>query len=95
MQRTALGQLDGGLSRRLLGLRSDLIELEALIALRLSTFRKRMMDQFREPGLNKPPQKIATSLNGLLATASAGEVIREGAIVVIAGPAERREILSV
>ena len=31
MQRTALSQLDGGLSRRLLKLRSDLIGLEALI----------------------------------------------------------------
>jgi tRNA modification GTPase len=30
MQRTALGQLDGGLSRRLLSLRDDLIGLEAL-----------------------------------------------------------------
>src|SRR3954469_23372645 len=32
MQRVALEQLDGSLSRRLLSLRSDLIELEALIA---------------------------------------------------------------
>ena len=31
MQRAALGQLDGGLSRRLLSLRDNLIDLEALI----------------------------------------------------------------
>jgi tRNA modification GTPase len=71
MQRTALGQLDGGLSRRLLSLRNDLIGLEALIAYDV--------DFPEEEG-------ITSSLEALLSTASAGEVIREGAVVVIAGP---------
>jgi len=85
MQRTALGQLDGGLSRRLLGLRSDLIELEALIAYDVD-FPEEDDGPISRTRIEQAAAKIATSLSALLATASAGEVIREGAIVVIAGP---------
>lgn len=84
MHRAALGQLDGGLSRRLLLLREDLIGLEALIAYDID-----FPDEDDGP---VSPQRVGgaigslkEALEKLLATASAGELIREGAVVVIAG----------
>ena len=85
MQRTALGQLDGGLSRRLLGLRDDLIGLEALIAYDVD-FPEEDDGPVPRERIDQTARGIRKSLEALLSTASAGEVIREGAIVVIAGP---------
>lgn len=85
MQRTALGQLDGGLSRRLLGLRNDLIGLEALIAYDVD-FPEEDDGPVPRKKIDQAAAGIGLSLDALLATAPAGEVIREGAIVVIAGP---------
>jgi tRNA modification GTPase len=85
MQRTAIGQLDGGLSRRLLGLRDSLIELEALIVYDID-FPEEDDGPIPREKVEKSAAEIITSLKALLATAPAGELIREGAIVVIAGP---------
>jgi tRNA modification GTPase len=85
MQRTALGQLDGGLSRRLLSLRSDLIGLEALIAYDVD-FPEEDDGPVPRKRIDQAAEGIAGSLEALVSTGSAGEVIREGAIVVIAGP---------
>jgi tRNA modification GTPase len=85
MQRTALGQLDGGLSRRLLSLRNDLIGLEALIAYDVD-FPEEDDGPIPRERIDQAVEGITRSLEALLSTASAGEVIREGAIVVIAGP---------
>lgn len=85
MQRTALGQLDGGLSRRLLGLRNDLIGLEALIAYDVD-FPEEDDGPVPRKKIDQAAAGIGLSLDALLATAPAGEVIRDGAIVVIAGP---------
>lgn len=83
-QRAALSQLDGGLSRRVLALRESLLELEALIVYDI--------DFPEEDDGPVTPQRIVgatdqtlTALDDLLATARAGELIREGALVVIAG----------
>jgi tRNA modification GTPase len=83
-QRAALNQLDGGLSRRVLALRESLLGLEALIAYDI--------DFPEEDDGPVAPERILTAtdetlsaLNDLLATARAGELIREGALVVIAG----------
>ncbi len=83
-QRTALNQLDGGLSRRVLDLREGLLELEALIAYDI--------DFPEEDDGPIPPERIETAadrtlqaLDALLSTARVGELIREGALVVIAG----------
>ncbi len=84
MQRTALGQLDGGLSRRLLALRSDLIELEALIAYDVD-FPEEDDGPIPRQRIERATEGIASSLKALLATVPAGEVVRDGAIVVIAG----------
>ena len=85
MRRTALGQLDGGLSRRLLQLRSSLIDLEALIVYDID-FPEEDDGPVSRERVDKAATDIALSLEALLATAPTGELIREGAIVVIAGP---------
>jgi tRNA modification GTPase len=85
MKRTALGQLDGGLSRRLLQLTDSLIELEALIVYDID-FPEEDDGPIPREKVEKSAVEIVTSLKALLATAPAGELIREGAIVVIAGP---------
>ena len=85
MQRTALGQLDGGLSRRLLSLRNDLIGLEALIAYDVD-FPEEDDGPIPRKRIDQAVEGIAISLDALLSTAAAGEVIRDGAVVVIAGP---------
>ena len=85
MRRTALGQLDGGLSRRLLLLRDNLIDLEALIVYDID-FPEEDDGPVPREKVNQGAIQIAKSLKALLATAPAGELIREGAVVVIAGP---------
>lgn len=85
MQHAALGQLDGGLSRRLLELRDDLIELEALIAYDID-FPEEDDGPVPRERIERAVREVRGSLASLLATAGAGELIREGALVVIAGP---------
>jgi tRNA modification GTPase len=85
MQHAALSQLDGGLSRRLLKLRDDLIGLEALIAYDID-FPEEDDGPVPREKIESSIANMITSLEALLATAPAGELIREGAVVVIAGP---------
>jgi tRNA modification GTPase len=85
MQQTALAQLDGGLSRRLLLLRDSLIDLEALIVYDID-FPEEDDGPISRERVEKTAAAIVESLQALLATAPAGELIREGAVVVIAGP---------
>jgi len=85
MQQTALAQLDGGLSRRLLLLRDSLIDLEALIVYDID-FPEEDDGPISRDRVEKAAAGIVESLQALLATAPAGELIREGAVVVIAGP---------
>lgn len=85
MQDTALAQLDGGLSRRLSVLRGQLLELEALIAYDVD-FPEEDDGPIPAARIEGSIKEILTALNELLATALAGEIVREGAVVVIAGP---------
>ena len=85
MQRAALGQLDGGLSRRLLDLRSDLIGLEALIAYDVD-FPDEDDGPIPRERIQGTTADVVTALKSLLATIPIGEIVREGAVVVIAGP---------
>ena len=85
MQDAALAQLDGGLSRRLGALRNQLLELEALIAYDVD-FPEEDDGPISRDRIENAIKTVLTSLDGLLATVPAGEVVREGAIVVIAGP---------
>ena len=85
MHAEALSQLDGGLSRRFLALRDDVIGLEALLAYDIDF-----------PGEDDGPiaparvEAVATallaSLDALGATAPRAAILRDGAMVVIAGP---------
>ena len=85
MQRTAINQLDGGLSRRLLDLRNELIELEALIAYDVD-FPDEDDGPIPRARIEEASELVLNSLDRLLATAPVGELVREGAVVVIAGP---------
>ena len=85
MQRVALQQLDGNLSRRLMRLRSELIELEALIAYDVD-FPEEDDGPIDRSTISAKTQAVMQSMTSLLATTHTGEIIREGALVVIAGP---------
>jgi tRNA modification GTPase len=85
MQHSALSQLDGGLSRRLQQLREDLLGLESLIAYDID-FPEEDDGPVPRGKIEDAIAKMVASLEALLATAPAGELIREGAVVVIAGP---------
>ena len=85
MQRAALAQLDGGLSRRLSDLRHDLIELEALIAYDVD-FPEEDDGPIPRSRIDRSANSVLEALRALLGTVSVGELVREGALVVIAGP---------
>jgi tRNA modification GTPase len=85
MRRAALVQLDGGLSRRVGALREALLHVEALLAYDI--------DFPEEDDGPVPRSRIAAAaaaarrgVEALLATAPAGAIARDGAVVVIAGP---------
>ena len=82
--RSALRQLEGGLSRRLAALRERLIELLALLGYEVD-----FPEEDDGPiGLRQIAGLLETArldLDALLATAPAGERLREGALVVFAG----------
>jgi tRNA modification GTPase len=83
-QRAALNQLDGGLSRRVLALRESLLDLEALIAYDID-FPEEDDGPIAPERISGATDRTLTALDQLLTTARAGELIREGALVVIAG----------
>ncbi|MDO8501730.1 MAG: tRNA uridine-5-carboxymethylaminomethyl(34) synthesis GTPase MnmE [Gemmatimonadaceae bacterium] len=84
MHRAALGQLDGGLSRRIAVIRSNLISVESLIAYDID-FPEEDDGPISRNRIGMDVEVLLTSLDVLLATVPVGEMIREGAIVVIAG----------
>jgi tRNA modification GTPase len=84
MQRVAMAQLDGGLSRRIEELRSGVIGLESLIAYDID-FPEEDDGPIPKSRITTATKRVVTSLNELLATAPAGELVRNGALVVIAG----------
>jgi tRNA modification GTPase len=84
MHKTALGQLDGGLSRRIEVLRSQLLSLAAMIAYDID-FPEEDDGPVPRERIAGETEKLVLSLDQLLSTIPAGEMIREGAIVVIAG----------
>lgn len=83
-QRVALAQLDGGLSRQIAALRTSIIGVEALCAYDID------FPEEDEPPVPKERviaavDAVLSELQALLATAPLGEIVREGAVVVIAG----------
>jgi tRNA modification GTPase len=84
-RRRALAQLDQGLSRRLESLRGEILELEGLTAYEI--------DFPEEDDGPVAPERVVRAWEGtrarvvdLLGTAAEGERLREGALLVIAGP---------
>lgn len=82
--RSALHQLEGGLSRRLAGLRASLVECQALLSYAI--------DFPEEDDPPVPPAELAGRLSAvagqvarLAATAPSAERLREGALLVFAG----------
>lgn len=84
MHHAAMGQLDGGLSRRIAALRSKVIEIESLIAYDID-FPEEDDGPIPRQRISEEIRSLLSSLDDLLRTVPAGEMIREGAIVVIAG----------
>jgi tRNA modification GTPase len=84
MQRAALTQLDGGLSARIRALRSAVLEVEALIAYDID-FPEEDDGPVARDRVAASAAAAAGQIHSLLATAPAGELVRAGAVVVIAG----------
>jgi tRNA modification GTPase len=84
MQRTALYHLEGGLSARIAALRSDVIQLESLIAYDID-FPEEDDGPISSERILESARKLLESLDLLLSTIPIGQIVREGAIVVIAG----------
>lgn len=81
----ALAQLDGALSRRLTALRDQVIELEALLAYAVD-FPEEDDGPIAPARVTHAIDALHTALTALLATARTGAMVRDGALVVIAGP---------
>ena len=84
MRRLVLHQLDGSLSRRIDDLRSRLLDLEALIAYDID-FPEEDHGPVSRTRVSETAASIQEMLNNLLETAITTEIVRDGAIAVIAG----------
>jgi len=84
MHRAALMQLDGGLSRRIAALRNQIISLEALIAYDID-FPEEDDGPISRERIAMEVEVLLMALDALLSTVPHGEMIREGAVVVVAG----------
>jgi len=80
----AVVQAEGGLTRRIEGLRQGILEVEALLAHHLD-----FPDEDEAPtpvgGLVNALEPVVASLERLLATAPGGRLLQAGAVVVLAG----------
>ena len=85
MRDTALRQLDGGLSRRIAALRDRILDVEALIAYDVDFPEEDDGPVPRERVLTAVDAALA-DVDALLATVPAGQIVRNGATVVLAGP---------
>ena len=83
-RRRALQQLERGLSGRLEGLRSEILELEALIAYDID-FPEEDEGPVSEKTVRRAWCVVRDRIADLLKTAPEGERLREGALLVIAG----------
>ena len=85
MHRVALRQMDGRLTARIAVLRQAVLELEALLAFDID-FPDEDQGAVPRARILAAAHALAASLEGVLATARTGEILREGALVVLAGP---------
>lgn len=84
MQQAALNQLDGGLSSRIASLRESILSLESLIAYDVD-FPEEDDGPISQERIIRSTDDLLGNLDLLLSTIPVGEIVRNGAIVVIAG----------
>ncbi len=84
LRRTALDQLDRGLSERVSSLRSALVRLEALLAHHVD-FPEEDEAPVDVAEVAEQGERVVRALDELLRTAPEGELLREGAVTVLAG----------
>ena len=84
LHRAALGQLEEGLSARVTELRRALVRVEALLAHHLD-FPEEDDAPVALDVVSSEAGTVVDRLEGLLATAPEGELLREGALTVLAG----------
>src|SRR5207247_9849777 len=84
-RRRGLQQLDRGLSQRLEALRGEILELEALLAYEID-FPEEDEGPVRPERVTNAWRAARERVARLLRTAPEGERLREGALLVIAGP---------
>lgn len=81
----ALRQLDGGLSRRLNALRSDVLDLEALMAYDID-FPEEDDGPVDRSRVTAAIAAALDAMDRLIASTPGGELVRHGALVAIVGP---------
>lgn len=84
LHRAALDQLDEGLSRRVSGIRRRLVHLEALLVHHID-FPEEDEPPVSVEEVAREADRLEADLDRLLATAAEGELLREGALTVLAG----------
>jgi len=84
LHRAALGQLERGLSRRVGALREALVGLEALLAHHID-FPEEDEPPVPLARIAEEAELVAAQIEAMLATAPEGELLREGALTVLAG----------
>jgi tRNA modification GTPase len=85
MHRAAIHQLDRGLTRRVEALREAILEVEALLAYDID-FPEEDDGPIPRARILTAAVEVLSRIDQLLSTAPTGELLREGAMVVIAGP---------
>jgi len=83
-QRAALRQLDGGLSRRIAALRTQLLALEALLAYDID-FPEEDDGPVPRERVTAATAAVQQGLETLVATSGQGALVHDGALVVLAG----------
>jgi tRNA modification GTPase len=84
LHRAAMGQLERGLSGRVTALREALVRLEALLVHHID-FPEEDEPPVPRERIIDAAQGLLPGMDELLATAPGGELLREGALVVLAG----------
>lgn len=84
MQQAALYQLDGGLSSRIASVREIILQIESLIAYDVD-FPEEDDGPISQARIIDATGDLLDSLDLLLSTIPVGQIVREGAVVVIAG----------
>ena len=83
-RRVALRQLDGGLSRRVAELRTQVLALEALLAYDID-FPEEDDGPIPRSRIDTAATGVVDAVSALLATSTTGALVHEGALVVLAG----------